>query len=138
MVILLYLYLILLTAKRFNFFVYLNNLEFTQRLSKKIASIEGLKKISSNVQNNVKPMLYKFNDSIFVPLVNKTGIVLESISSRLTMGERKTAIFVSSNLNEAFSFTSLLARKAINSDVNGIWSISFVIIVLIYFILTNL
>ena len=126
---LVYLFLLSLTLKRLKFFVYLSNLKFIQNLKRKIKIIE---KVRTLLQNSILR-----TKLVLTPVMHPSVLGLEKLSSGLNEAETQSTIFISKNLKEALHFISLVARKSVNAEVNAAWSLLFVIVVVIYFILTN-
>lgn len=132
-----YMFLIILSAKLLRLFSFINSLSFVKHLASKLNNVKFISQTQSFLNTKIKPVYILAVDKIFNPVIHVSGNLLYVSSSKLSAYSLVSEEYLSGIIREGFELISLLTRKAVNADYRTVWSAVLVIIVLIYFILTN-
>ena len=135
-----YIVLSLFILYRLKVFSYINRLKFTDFIKSKIISIKSIVNLNKFLKNKViiplNIILSNFKNWFYIPTINKTSFALGLISDKIYIAELKSSHEISHGFTEVITYMSLVFRKAVETEIQIIWSIFLVFIVLIYFILT--
>jgi len=134
----LYLVIILLTAKRFKVYEFIASYKVTKDIKSKITGNKIYTQLNNFVNNKLKPIYIFASGIILLPVINTTGNILQLSSQKISFAGESSEKYLSEIISEGFEIICVLTRKLINSETRSIWTAFLVIVVLFYFILTNL
>jgi len=136
-----YLLMIIISSKRLGLFRYINSLFFIKDLAARANKNKFYSEtnlfIKNNIITNVKPVYLYSVEKVLTPFVHVSGTMLFISSTKISSLSLVIEEYLSGTLKDTFEVASLLTRKAVNAKNSTVWTAVLIVIVIIYFILTN-